>query len=234
MTYDTSQLTSFWTIRFSAKEESIMPAARQEKIPNESTQRRIAIFSNITQVIIAISSTLIVVQIWIAKDAIQQNKDILRQNTEILQQDHDWNRRHYAAEIMKNWNEDVGKHKDAVLKAFPDFLDKTKRKPILREKAIEIYEATEKDKELFELRNHMVAMFNHLEYIASVYRNGVADRPMIKDAFDGVIKLWYNYFKTFIDISEERVGFRPWEPINNLIIDWEAQQQPAPRNYTGQ
>lgn len=194
-----------------------MPNTSRSKEP---IQRRGLTFSNIAQGIIAISSTLIVLQLWIAKDTFQQ--------------DHDWNRRHYAAEIMKDWNEDVGKHKDAVLKAFPDFLDKTKRKPILREAALKIYEATDTDRELFELRNHIVAMFNYLEYIASAYRNGVADRSMIKEAFDGVIKLWYSYFKAFIDICEERVGFRPWEPINALILEWETQQQPTPRGYTGQ
>lgn len=215
-----------------------MHNASRSKAVNMSGGEAAIRLSTIAQFITAVASALIVIQVWIAHDALKIGQGTLRHNYEALQQNHELNRRHYASEMMKDWNDNAGKHKDAILKEFPDLLDKKNTKPLSREKALAIYGAIygndAKDKELFELRNHIIAMFNYFEYIASAYFNGVADQLMIEETFDGVIKLWYNYFKAFIDVAEEKVGFRPWQPINDLIIHWEAKKNKPPRRNTGE
>jgi hypothetical protein len=143
-----------------------------------------------------------------------------------LRRNHDWNRRHYAATMVVDWNDKTAAHRKAIESLRPGLIDKDKSSEVV----IELTEQDARriycsdpviDHDLWSLRFHFVELLNHLESIAVAYHDGVGDRAMIAQSFRSVLISWRHVLRKFIDVVEEKRGYKPWRPYIELVDGWE-------------
>lgn len=137
-----------------------------------------------------------------------------------IKSNHDWNRRHYALEMMRTWNEATEPHKMALEKAYPGLYDDPPASDFSLEEARKIYN----DSSRLDLQIHIVAMMNHLEYISQVYLKNVGDQDVIKESFKKTMIRWHRALKNWITVFVKHRGYNAWQPYVDLIIKWEQEE----------
>ena len=173
------------------------------------------------KIVAAIGATGTLTGAWLAYRALVSN--------------HDWNRRHYALEIIRNWNDLTADHAKAIEEAFPHIrdIDKTtlKTTELTKEKAKEIYTCSRDNKECWDLRFNIIELLNHLEFVISAYAEQVADREILLGSLRGPLCKWHDILKNFLDVVEQCEGYQPWKPFIDHIADWNAAKT-KPRKKT--
>jgi hypothetical protein len=145
-----------------------------------------------------------------------------------LQANHDWQRRQYAIDIVRDWNKNTNGHSFAIEDAFPGIrdIDKTTGKvnEISKERAKKIYVSNPTtDKADFELRFHIIQLLNYLEYVVTAYNSKVADEAVIVEAMKNPIVRWVIILNNFLDVVEMCEGYQPWGPLRATVKDWEHE-----------
>lgn len=149
---------------------------------------------------------------------------------------HEWNRRHYAIEMLREWNTETFKHKAALEGAYPKLYEDPGAR-LTDEEAHALYFATAKrDSKLWDLRNHAIALLNHFEYVASAYDNSVADPTIIDESHRPTMVRWYHQLEPLVVVvTGAREGKNPWAPLHRVIVDrWESKgEKKEVRKRTG-
>ncbi|QNI30846.1 DUF4760 domain-containing protein [Alloacidobacterium dinghuense] len=150
-----------------------------------------------------------------------------------LRANHDWNRRQYTAILVAGWNEKTSIHRKAIERLRPGLIDlDSKGTPteLTRADAAAIYTA-KPDTPEWELRFHFVEFLNHLEAIASAYRNKVADEQMLEESFRSVLIRVHDILVNFIATVDQHRGYEAWEPYSAVVAYWKRKPF-KPRRYT--
>lgn len=78
----------------------------------------------------------------------------------------------------------------------------------------------------------LIELLNHLESIASSYRNAVGDRQIIEESFRPALSRWHDILVNFILVVKEHRGYDPWEPFVTVVDYWKRKPF-KPRPMTG-
>jgi hypothetical protein len=144
----------------------------------------------------------------------------IRQNTE-------WNRRIKTVELIGEFDGQISKYRPAMLNYFPflyfkgnkDQLDRGTAEKLWR-KSFDSTSRIEflKDSILvLETRNQIVGLFNYLEYLSQAYLENTVDKEIFENSLAGAIVLYYNYFENFVQVSQNELGYKNWEPVCNFV-----------------
>lgn len=145
---------------------------------------------------------------------------------QVLKSNHDWYRRKYSLDMLREWNEKVIGHAKEIEKFFPTLLDVDKKKDgieLTRERAIKIYTCTP-DHPDWNLRYHIYELLNHFEFVATAYFQGITDVQIIEQSFKEPLLRYHDRLSKFISIVEERRGHQPWPPYIKLINKWNSKE----------
>ena len=145
-----------------------------------------------------------------------------------LRANHDWNRRHYAVEIIRCWNDITADHAKAIEETFPHIRDidlsTGKTTEITKEKAREIYTCNPDNKN-WAIRFHIIELLNHFEFVITAYSHQVADRGVILVGLRDPLSKWHDILKNFLEIVEQCEGYQPWQSFMDQIADWNAPKR---------
>jgi hypothetical protein len=144
-----------------------------------------------------------------------------------LRDSHEWNRRQYTIEFLRDWNESTREHFIELELQFPEFFevpDYINDPAMMESWCIDKNRSTEIIKEKSEknikLRDHLIRLLNYFEGIASAYEQHVVDRDEIEDSAATVILDFWVYFQPFIE-EMRRVNRRdPWPPLSRIVDLW--------------
>ena len=153
-----------------------------------------------------------------------------------LKSNHDWNRRHYATNLIVEWNNKTFSHRKAIEMIRPGLVDLDKKGDaveITKKDAISIYTSVPNEKEnLWELRFHFIELLNHFEAISVAYRNRVGDQRIIEESVRNALIRWHDILTNFIQVVNDHRGYDAWEPFTTLVNYWKRKSF-KPRKYTG-
>ncbi len=144
-----------------------------------------------------------------------------------INQQHEWQRRHFAAEMINAWNSQSSTHKAAIENVYPylfrDERAKESRQPIPLEEARQIYLSTkDADATRWETRNHCIALLNYFEFVASAWEKQVGDRKMLEDSFKSTILRWHHDLGEFMAVMRDYRSYHPWPPLTRVVAQWTA------------
>ncbi len=146
-----------------------------------------------------------------------------------LKSNHDWQRREYALNILRGWNEHTSKHWQAIESVYPHLrdIDRTGGKvtELTKHQAKDIYTCEPDDKDCWDLRYHIVELLNHLEYVAMSYNHKVADQKIVKECLRDAMIKYYHILKNMVDVVEICEGYLPWIPYTELVNAWESEHR---------
>jgi len=145
-----------------------------------------------------------------------------------LKADHDWNRRQYAMDMLKDWNANTAGHAKAIEDVFPHLRDVDRTggqvTELTKQQSKHIYTCNPEDASLWNVRFHLVELLNYLEVIAIAYVEGVADEGMVHRCFRGPMMKWHDILTNFIQVVETCEGYQPWEILQQVVGEWKAGQ----------
>ncbi|MGF1638419.1 MAG: DUF4760 domain-containing protein [Cyclobacteriaceae bacterium] len=153
-----------------------------------------------------------------------------------LKANHDWNRRHYATNLIAEWNSKTFSHRKAIETMRPGLVDLDKNGDpveITKRDATAIYLSNStQNVELCELRFHFIELLNYFESISVAYRSGVGDQQIIEESVRSALIRWNDILVNFIQVVNEHRGYEPWEPYTTLVNYWKHKPF-KPRKKTG-
>jgi hypothetical protein len=170
-----------------------------------------------------------------------------------INEQHTWNRRHFAVEMIREWNDQSSIHKAAIENAYPALFreegPQQSRPRIDKDEARRIYFSTKDEGTIknggdptkivdpvrWETRNHCIALLNYFEFVASAWENQVADRKMVEDSFKKTILRWHHDLEEFMNVMKSTRGYEPWPPLQRVVTKWkadDAQLQEVPPTGT--
>lgn len=126
---------------------------------------------------------------------------------------------------MAGWNDKTSAHRKAIEKLRPGLIDldsKGAATELTKADAAAIYTAKPETPE-WELRFHFVEFLNHLEAIASAYRNKVADEQMLEESFRSVLIRVHDILVNFIAIVDQHRGYEACEPYSAVVAYWKRK-----------
>lgn len=132
-----------------------------------------------------------------------------------------WNRRHYAHEIIRTWNDNVTDNRGNIMDTFGEaFIG---HETLSEERCL---------KEIFsgntDLLDEITRVINYHEGFATAYTRNIAERAMIKRSVEKNISLWYTVFENFIRMESCRRGYEPWGAYTDLMEMWEIEKEIVP------
>lgn len=138
--------------------------------------------------------------------------------------DSSWNRRLFATNMIKEWNDSVRKHIMIIEKKYPHIVHKNpstnQLEPIPKLDVKAIYETNASDPELWELRENIIELLNDLEFISIAWSRRVADRIIIYKSFKWQLVNWYKALKPFMEMTKSGRGEHPWSPFQEVVEHW--------------
>lgn len=154
-----------------------------------------------------------------------------------LRASHEWNRRHYTVEMTAAWNHEARALLANLTRYFPEFFqvpdfisDDRQRdrwcidKDMAERLVFLKLPSDGTEKEIIEIRDNLVPLFNHFESIAIAYQLNVIDRNAIFESFGAVLLDTWIFFGPFVDKMREVNRRDPWPPLTELIHAWEAEE----------
>ena len=167
-----------------------------------------------------------------------------------INEQHKWYRRHFAVEMIREWNNHSNTHKAAIENAYPQLFreegPQQSRPRIDKEEARRIYFSIKDDgsgdptktvsangsgdptkivdSKRWDTRNHCIALLNYFEFVASAWENQVADRKMIEDSFKKTILRWHHDLEEFMSVMRATRQYEPWLPLQRVVAKWKADE----------
>lgn len=127
-----------------------------------------------------------------------------------------WNRKHYATDLIKQYNDSGRIYTKIIVKYFE--LKPNEIKIITKNQSEElINEKTDKKK--IDCREAIYCLLNFFEYVTVSVTKGVADKNIINDSLFPVMKRWENILSQFINYIEKDSGINYWKPFSDYIKD---------------
>lgn len=142
-----------------------------------------------------------------------------------LRANQDWNRRQYTALLVASWNDKTSSHRKAIETYRPGLIDLDSHgipTELTKSDASSIYLAKPGTPE-WDLRFHFIELLNHLEAIATAYRNSVGDNQMIEESFRNPLIRIHHILANFLGVVAQQRGYEPWEPYSAVVAHWQTK-----------
>lgn len=142
----------------------------------------------------------------------------------VLTKNHDWNRRQYAINILRDWNNNVLQYNRIIEQSFPNLFDtdlKNNPTELTKKNSIRIYTATSENEEYLKIRHAIHELLNHLEYVTTAYTQNIADKKIIEDTLKKPLMRVSEILKNYLNIVAERRGYQPWQPYLDVVSMWQ-------------
>lgn len=153
-----------------------------------------------------------------------------------IKQQHDWNRRQYTLELVRQVNNELRELREPLREAFPKLFHDRALSTLSKGEAEALFNAcplvdtrTPRQGEFTcEARGTAGAYLNLLEEIAVAHWNHVADRSIVEISFAGMILEDYGYFENFVQ-HVQTVRKRPvYETLQNVVAYLRQQRRTLP------
>ena len=165
--------------------------------------------------------------IWIAAIGLLLNYFRLRANNS-------WKRKHFATNMIAEWNDRTAEHRKQIETLEPgliDLNDKAEVKEISQQTAKDIYETQDQNSKEWKLRFHFLEMMNYFEYVSSAYWNRIADKKIIEKSFMNIMLKYDKILTNFIDEYKKHRGYEnPWGPYHDVINKWKSSGSKMAKN----
>ena len=146
--------------------------------------------------------------------------------SKLLRASHDWERRKYVLNMVRDWNLNTGDHARAIEDVFPHIRDVDRTSghtaELTKEMCKQIYTCAPNNKNYWEVRFHLIELLNYFEFIAIAYFQNVADREIVTSSFKGPMLKWHDILKNFVDVVHTCEGYEPWKPYTDVISEWRS------------
>lgn len=166
---------------------------------------------------------------------------------------HEWNRRMYTLELLRNYDRDAKHHSDKLIYYFRGLLYRSQTKSLSEEEAKDIYylpnpELGTEEKpapnngkaqktnaltpeQRRERREHVIAFLNYMEFVCKAYEARMVDQQMIYESFSAFFIRRFTYFESIIKLSQmEQSSKDSWAPIVRVVGEWRRRDEEAARN----
>jgi hypothetical protein len=139
---------------------------------------------------------------------------------------HEWNRRHYTASILKDFNRDVEPFKDAVLTAFPGMYDSQQIRNLTEAEANSLYRVDpSQDPNKYKTRTAVMKFLNYMEFICMAYQSNIVDQETVYTLYNGLFLRAYQYFRPFINIAQKEHGGQQFKPVVDVCEHWKKLKE---------
>jgi hypothetical protein len=169
--------------------------------------------------------------VWVADSTLEVTASSLEVAGSSLRDQYEWNRRHYAIEMLREWNTQTAVHKAALECAYSELYSAPGWKMDVTEaRALYFAECKLPDgttpNPKWELRNHVIALLNYFEYVAKACEVEVADAEVIEATHKGTMIRWHDQLHAFIvTVKEARDGKSPWLPFERIVDEWRPPEE---------
>jgi hypothetical protein len=124
-----------------------------------------------------------------------------------------WDRKHYALEILRNWDLATQGYRTAMGSAFPELYSQNAR--ISKVIAERIYAgSSDQDKCIHQC---LVSVLNHMTYIAVAYRSGATKRAIIEDHLGWTLVRWHDMLTPWLDLYNRDFPWHIWKVYEDLV-----------------
>jgi hypothetical protein len=145
-----------------------------------------------------------------------------------LKCNHDWNRRKYTLDIVREWNTNVMTHAIEIERILPHLFDIDKKCDSIVEltlkEAKEIYLSKSDEKEYTLVRHSLHCILNQFEFLATAYIQNVADKTIVETSFGKQLIRLHDILLNYLKIVEEHRGYQPWQPYIDLVVKWKSEK----------
>ena len=162
---------------------------------------------------------------------------------------HEWNRRQYTMEVLRNYDRDAKHHSDELNTYFPNaLLYASEETKLTRAEAENLYRhpkldssSTEKPEpnnsstqtaslmsydDQIKRRRHLIAYLNYMEFVCKAYEAQVVDQEIIYEAFNGLFVRRFIYFEELINLAQhEQKSKDSWGPIRRVVGGWRRRNE---------
>lgn len=162
--------------------------------------------------------------------------------------DHDYRRRQYAAELIRQWDTDIFVSRSIILAIWADRFNHPESIPwneIMKEREKELVNlnvpSLRKDdnitagSNIYFVTDHMTRILNFFELVTHCVYHRIADEEILKTFF---MNPFYNWYRLLADFKQEltaRRKYDPWDPVDKLYERWRKDAETLrEREKTGQ
>jgi len=153
-----------------------------------------------------------------------------------LKASHDWARRRYAIDMLRDWNQNVYPHFRSIEHMFPHIrqFDHGEKKfmELTHNKAKEIWSCDPDKADLWNVKTSILELLNYFEFVTTAYSQKVADGEVIDHSFRNALVQWHDILDKFIKVAAEGLGFQPWQPFIDIVAEWKAPNPKPKRKAT--
>jgi hypothetical protein len=135
-------------------------------------------------------------------------------------------KKHYALEMIREWNQQTAKDKIILEKAVPGIYEICSER-LLKDKLSKIHNAAslkkeelkegEKIEDYLAAKESTIRLLNYFEFVSSSYLNGAADKKIIQESFSGTMVRYYCVLNDYIKNEVDKTGRNPWSPYTKYV-----------------
>jgi len=135
-------------------------------------------------------------------------------------------KKHYALEMIREWNHQTAKDKIIVEKVVPGLYVKCSER-LLGEKLSKIYAAAslkeeeltdgEKKEDYLSAKESIVRLLNYFEFVSSAYLNKAVNKKIIRKSFSGTMLRYYCILNDYIKMEFDKTQRNPWQPYTEFV-----------------
>lgn len=145
---------------------------------------------------------------------------------------HDWNRRQFAALILKDFERDTDSYAAEFVRDFR-LSDDRNPKILVKAEAESLFTASRGDSTSLRRRAVVISHLNYMKFVCTVYDQGVADKQIIRTMFRSWFNRTYRSLEAFIEVARERWGDEsPYEVIRRVVGQEWVRNPPKHRGQT--
>jgi hypothetical protein len=173
-------------------------------------------------------------RLWIQVGVLVVSAIALLHGAHGISKQRQWDRAHFAVEMINQWDVYSRDHKAAIEAAYPELIKNEQvRRPeglISYEEAHCLYYSTpENDPLRWEIRNHCISLLNYFEFVTAAWEEDIADHAVIEDSFKSPILRWHGNLQQFMYVMQDARQYEPWQPLQRVVNIWKGSPVTQPR-----
>jgi hypothetical protein len=207
----------------------------------------------LTQAIIALGTIGIAVSICIsiysfkeAQEATRQAQEANRLVQESDYQLHDWYRRSYTVDMIRDFEGHVVGYRETLQDAFRGLFLKDQHGVLEAGTAKNLwagksepnskYDFMKDEKKVKRVKNQLIGLLNYMEYLSQAYNESVVDQKVFEESLSKPMIYYYDFLEEFIKESQKQLGYDNWQPFSDVVVLLKAKQREnvaSPKPPTG-
>lgn len=185
-------------------------------------ESRITRLANIST---AISAPIAVLMLFMGYWQLRQIKVQISTAKEDINLTQEWNRRRFAAELIKTWNSDLKENVRNIRTRYLSQFHNGRKIPDSEIKKMFTFNeiGDEAEAVIYKgLYEEIIWMLNYMEFIAQCYRNNIVEKKLVDESQKDFMRRSYRTLEPFIIYYRDHTKAKePWKPYSDLIIEWD-------------